>query len=238
VTPNPSKAPWYFTGLQELLVYFDPWIAGVVLPTLIMVGLMAIPYLDPDKNKGVGRYGFKERPFAMTYFLFGIGMWFVLIFIGSFLRGPNWDIYWPWESWLIHKAPPPATWSLSLPVGLAVIGLYFALGVILPKLGKPDFEWKTALKQGLLGLLGIGAILKIAAHMSWEQLGYLAFFGYVYYVFGVLAPRKQLQGQNKVIYTVSMVLVLMMLGVLMKMGVRHGFHIKYVLTIPQFSLNI
>ena len=45
-TPNPSKAPWYFVGLQELLVYFDPWIAGVVLPTLIIVGLMAIPYID------------------------------------------------------------------------------------------------------------------------------------------------------------------------------------------------
>src|SRR6266496_738532 len=61
-TPNPSKAPWYFVGLQELLVYFDPWIAGVVLPSLILVGLMAIPYIDPDKTKGTGRYGFKERP--------------------------------------------------------------------------------------------------------------------------------------------------------------------------------
>src|SRR5574341_1153657 len=47
-TPNPSKAPWYFVGLQEMLVYFDPWIAGVVLPGLIIVGLMAIPYLDPN----------------------------------------------------------------------------------------------------------------------------------------------------------------------------------------------
>jgi hypothetical protein len=45
-TPNPSKAPWYFLGLQEMLVYYDPWMAGVVLPSLIIVGLMAIPYID------------------------------------------------------------------------------------------------------------------------------------------------------------------------------------------------
>ena len=47
-TPNPSKAPWYFLGLQEMLVYFDPWLAGVVLPSLIIVGLMAIPYIDTN----------------------------------------------------------------------------------------------------------------------------------------------------------------------------------------------
>src|SRR5260370_11449092 len=86
---------------------------------MIMVGLMAIPYIDPDKEKGIGRYGFKERPLAMTYFLFGVGMWFFLIFIGSFLRGPNWDIYMPWESWMIHKPPPPHTWSLPIGWGLA-----------------------------------------------------------------------------------------------------------------------
>src|SRR3954462_2837176 len=45
-TPNPSKAPWYFLGLQEMLVYFDPWLAGVVLPGLIIVGLICIPYID------------------------------------------------------------------------------------------------------------------------------------------------------------------------------------------------
>jgi len=50
VSPNPSKAPWYFLGLQEMLVYFDPWIAGVLFPTVILVGMMAIPYLDNNKK--------------------------------------------------------------------------------------------------------------------------------------------------------------------------------------------
>src|SRR2546426_4564436 len=80
-TPNPSKAPWYFVGLQELLVYFDPWIAGVVMPGLIIVGLMAIPYIDTNP-KGVGYYAWKERKFANTGFMLGIVMWFTLIAIG------------------------------------------------------------------------------------------------------------------------------------------------------------
>jgi quinol-cytochrome oxidoreductase complex cytochrome b subunit len=54
-TPNPSKAPWYFLGLQEMLVYFDPWHAGVVLPTLIIVGLMVIPFIDINPG-GNGYY--------------------------------------------------------------------------------------------------------------------------------------------------------------------------------------
>jgi hypothetical protein len=49
-SPNPAKAPWYFLGLQEMLVYFDPWMAGVVLPSLIIVGLMGIPYMDNIKE--------------------------------------------------------------------------------------------------------------------------------------------------------------------------------------------
>jgi len=48
VTMNPAKAPWYFLGLQEMLVYFDPWIAGVIMPTLIIVGLMVVPYIDAN----------------------------------------------------------------------------------------------------------------------------------------------------------------------------------------------
>ena len=58
-SPNPSKAPWYFLGLQEMLVYFDPWLAGVVLPSLIIVGLMAIPYIDTNP-KGNGYFTFQR----------------------------------------------------------------------------------------------------------------------------------------------------------------------------------
>src|SRR5262249_20946479 len=68
--PNPSKAPWYFLGLQEMLVYYDPWMAGVVLPTFIIVGLMALPYIDFNQ-KGNGYFTFAQRPFAVITFLYG-----------------------------------------------------------------------------------------------------------------------------------------------------------------------
>jgi hypothetical protein len=199
---------------------------------------MAIPYIDSDKTKGVGRYAFKERPLAMTYFLFGVGMWFFLIFIGSVLRGPNWDIYMPWESWMIHKPPPPHTWSLPLVWGLAAIGIYFIAGMALPLVLGPEFEWKKALRNGFIGILGVACVIKICAPIQWEQMIWLMVFSYIYYVLGVLVPRRHLANQPKVRYVITMSLVLLMLGVLMKMGVRLGFHVKYILTIPQVQLNI
>ncbi|MFT5287462.1 MAG: hypothetical protein ACI8TQ_003648, partial [Planctomycetota bacterium] len=75
-TPNPSKAPWYFLGLQELLVYFDPWLAGVLLPSFIVVGLCAIPYVDTNP-KGNGYYTFNERPFAISFFYTGFVLFWV-----------------------------------------------------------------------------------------------------------------------------------------------------------------
>lgn len=102
LTPNPSKAPWYFLGLQEMLVYFDPWIAGVVMPTLIIIGLMAIPYVDINE-KGNGYYTFKERKFSVLTFCFGfLILWVSLIVLGTFLRGPGWNFFWPWEKWDPH----------------------------------------------------------------------------------------------------------------------------------------
>src|ERR1700742_2533046 len=89
LTMNPSKAPWYFLGLQEMLVYFDPWIAGVVMPGLLIVGLMVFPYVDSNPL-GNGYYTWTERRAEITLFLFGFAvLWSSLIVLGTFLRGPN-----------------------------------------------------------------------------------------------------------------------------------------------------
>src|SRR5487761_596195 len=99
VTMNPAKAPWYFLGLQEMLEYFDPWIAGVVIPTLIIVGLMAIPYIDANPL-GNGYYTYKQRRFAIWTFCAGfIGLWVTMISIGTFIRGPGWMWFWPTSTW-------------------------------------------------------------------------------------------------------------------------------------------
>ncbi len=102
-TPNPSKAPWYFLGLQEMLVYYDPWMAGVVLPSMIIVGLMAIPYIDFNK-RGSGYYTIEQRSFAYVMFQIGfLELWVTLIVLGTFLRGPNWNFFGPFEPWDSHK---------------------------------------------------------------------------------------------------------------------------------------
>jgi hypothetical protein len=112
-TPNPSKAPWYFLGLQEMLVYFDPWIAGVVLPSMIITGLMLVPYCDKNP-KGVGYYTLKERPLAVGTFMFGfLILWISLIVMGTFLRGPNWNFFGPFENWDVHKLATLSNVNLS-----------------------------------------------------------------------------------------------------------------------------
>jgi hypothetical protein len=152
-TPNPSKAPWYFLGLQEMLVYFDPWLAGVVLPGLIIVGLICIPYVDKNP-KGNGYFTFKERAPEITIFLFGFAvLWSSLIVLGTFLRGPNWNFFGPFEFWDIHKLEAltnvnlseyiwvrglrtglPSNWFVREIFGMLLVLFYvFALPVILAK---------------------------------------------------------------------------------------------------------
>jgi hypothetical protein len=120
--PNPSKAPWYFLGLQEMLVYFDPWMAGVVLPTLIIVGLMALPYIDTNKA-GNGYFTINQRKFAYITFQFGfLVLWVILILLGTFLRGPNWNFFGPYEYWDLHKLIPLNNVNLSDIVWVQILG--------------------------------------------------------------------------------------------------------------------
>jgi Cytochrome b(C-terminal)/b6/petD len=139
-TPNPSKAPWYFLGLQEMLVYFDPWHAGVVLPSLIIVGLMVIPYIDINP-KGSGYYCFKERKWEILTFIFGFHiLWVSMIIIGTFFRGPGWNLFWPWQKWDPHKVVALTNVDLPYLVGfrdywwsaafsLVMVGAYFVVAI-------------------------------------------------------------------------------------------------------------
>ncbi len=112
-SPNPAKAPWYFLGLQEMLVYFDPWLAGVVFPGLIIVGLGAIPYMDTNPQ-GNGYYTLRERKAAISIFLFGfLILWILLVILGTFLRGPNWNFFGPYEYWDLHKLEALVNVNLS-----------------------------------------------------------------------------------------------------------------------------
>jgi hypothetical protein len=96
VTPNPSKAPWYFLGLQELLFHADAWLAGLLIPALIVVALLALPYLDRNPA-GSGYYTIRHRRIVYLLFQFAFWFWLLLILIAAFLRGPNWEFHWPYE---------------------------------------------------------------------------------------------------------------------------------------------
>jgi hypothetical protein len=90
-TPNPSKAPWYFLGLQELLTMFHPMVAGVTIPGMGLFILMLAPYMDknPDNRP-------EARKFAISSFTVFMMFWAVLVLIGSFFRGPGFNFVFPW----------------------------------------------------------------------------------------------------------------------------------------------
>ena len=91
LTPNPSKAPWYFLGLQELLRYFHPMVAGVTIPGIALLALMATPFFD--KNPSMRP---ENRKLAILMFTMFLMFWAILVLAGSFFRGPSFEWVWPW----------------------------------------------------------------------------------------------------------------------------------------------
>jgi len=166
-TPNPSKAPWYFLGLQEMLVYFDPWFAGVVLPAIIIMGLIVIPYVDSNEN-GSGYYTVRERPFALAVFFLGFFvLWCAQIFIGTFLRGPGWNFFSPVETWDAHKIVFANNVDFSNVVGEGLSRLMVAVGIAdTTRLQvKAAFDSKAA-----IGVLFGGALV-----LGWLGLGPMSY---------------------------------------------------------------
>ncbi|HMP03039.1 MAG TPA: hypothetical protein PKC45_11115 [Gemmatales bacterium] len=218
-TPNPSKAPWYFLGLQEMLVYYDPWLAGVVFPTIIIIGLMAIPYIDFNQ-KGNGYYTFNQRAFSIINFLYGfIVLWVVLIFLGTFLRGPNWNFYGVYEFWDGHKLEPLNNVNLSDYFWLR--GLDY-LGY--PKLWKhPEGEVSIWV---ILGRESPGIVLILAYFLLLPPLLARTVF------------RQMFLKMGFVRYIILINLLLFMVSLPVKMVLRWTINLKYIVAIPEWFFHI
>jgi hypothetical protein len=216
-TPNPSKAPWYFLGLQEMLVYFDPWYAGVVLPSLVVFGLMAMPYLDYNK-KGNGYYSIAERKFAYLTYQFGfLVLWITLIILGTFLRGPNWNFYGPFEYWTPYKV------EVLNNVDLNQMFWVNWLDMPLPRAAS-GAPWYSQLAAILLreapGLVILGLYLVALPPLLAVTIfrGMFAKMGFIRYM--IMAN-----------------LMLLMLSLPLKMVLRWTMNLKYIVSIPEISLN-
>ncbi|MCU1346112.1 MAG: putative menaquinol-cytochrome c reductase cytochrome b subunit [Acidimicrobiia bacterium] len=97
-TPNPSKAPWYFLGLQELLTMFHPMVAGVTIPGMGLFALILAPYTDKNPSNKP-----EDRKFAISIFTIFLMFWAVLTIIGSFFRGPGFNFVFPWRAGLFFE---------------------------------------------------------------------------------------------------------------------------------------
>ena len=211
--PNPSKAPWYFLGLQELLVYFDPWIAGVLLPGLIIFGLWALPYIDKNP-RGNGYYTLRERPFAIFMFLFGfVVLWVVLIVLGTFLRGPNWNFFGPYEYWDPHR--PAALTNVNL----------------------SEIFWINLLGRGLPTRETSGEYY----YLLREAPGLIAITGYFVLTPWILRHtlfKRMYEQMGGARYAVMMVLFTWMALVPIKMLLRWALNLKYIVAITEWFFNI
>ena len=205
-SPNPAKAPWYILGLQEMLVYFDPWLAGVMFPTLIIVGLMAIPYIDLNK-KGNGYYSYTERKAELSIFLFGWWvLWIYMVILGTFLRGPNWNFFGPFEKWDEHKV------------------------LVLNSINLSELIWVKFLNQPLPKNFAIR-----------EIFGLVGAAFYLVALPGILAKtflKSYVEKLGLIRYSVFVILLLSMAGLPIKMYLRWTLNLQYIISIPEFFLNI
>jgi len=216
-TPNPSKAPWYFLGLQEMLVYYDPWMAGVVLPSMIVLGLMAIPFLDFNKQ-GNGYYTIEQRKFSYLIFQFGfLELWVTLIILGTFFRGPNWNIFGPFEYWDSHKV---------LALNNVDLSQYFwidFMGRGLPKATPGSSTWVEIF--WILVREGPGIILLALYFIALPPLMATTIFRSFFVKMGFMR------------FFLMANLMLFMAALPLKMVLRWTVNLKYIVSIPEYFLN-
>ena len=217
VTPNPSKAPWYFLGLQEMLVFSDAWHAGVVVPCLIVLGLMLIPYIDRN-SQGSGYYTITQRRFAYLVFQFGfLGLWILLILVGTFMRGPNWSFFGLYEVRDPHKIVTLSNVTLS------------------------QYFWVSMLGVELPGVPAACGWLSRLGHVFWREIAGLVLLG-IYFLavpplLGRTVFRQFRQDMGRWRYVAMVLLLLMMLTLPLKIILRWTFGLNYIVSMPEYFFN-
>lgn len=217
VTPNPSKAPWYFLGLQELLTYSDAWNVGIVVPCLIILGLMAIPYLDCNQQ-GSGYFTIDQRRFAYLVFQFGfLQLWVLLILIGTFMRGPNWSFFGPYEARDPQKLPALENVELA------------------------EYFWVGMLGRGVPQVPADSGSLAELGHILWREVAgvvvTMLYFVALPPLLGRTVFRRFRRQMGFGRYTLMALLLLMMVTLPLKMFLRWMFDLSYVVSMPEYLLN-
>jgi len=233
LTMNPSKAPWYFLGLQEMLVYFDPWIAGVVMPSIIMVGLMVFPYVDSNPL-GNGYYTLRQRRFALWMFGAGFLMWILLIVIGTFIRGPGWIWFWPGQTW-DHNA---VVFDKNVDLH-DLLAQKFGLHFLATNPGKLIFGFLVVSGFYLVGALFFHWLMtvdfkkmRLPRGLSLTEL-HRSLFPKNAFEQKILSRTSLLQYLTFQFFAVTVLLALPV-----KLFLRLAFTIKYVWVIPWLNINI
>ncbi len=218
VTPNPSKAPWYFLGLQEWLVYADAWYVGFVVPCLIVLGLMAIPYLDVSP-RGSGYYTISQRPRPYQAFVLGFFLlWILPILVGTFMRGPNWTFFG------LYEPREPRQMTIQTNVALS------------------EYFWDYWLNRALPWVdPGAGVWLRVG-QAAWREIAGLVFL--IVYLAGTPLLLGRTWGKSarcnmgRARYWTMMLLCLLLLILPLKMVLRWTLNLSHVVSMPEFQLNL
>ncbi len=217
VTMNPAKAPWYFLGLQEMLVYFDPWMAGVVMPSLIIVGLMAIPYIDANPL-GNGYYTYRQRKYAIWTFNIGfLGLWVVMIVIGTFIRGPGWMWFWPTQTWDAQAVQFAV--NRNLDQIFAIDGSWLAH--VMPAANR---DYAPILARIIFGIFPVVLYFLVAGYAAYLVMNATNF------------TRKIFQRMTLLQIVTTNLLLVLMFSLPVKIIARLVFRIKYIWVTPWFSI--
>lgn len=192
---NSLHIPWWGVWIQVLLLYFDPWTVGRLMPAALLVGLLAIPYLD-DNPKGIGYFSVRERPFAFSMFALGLGLWCLLLAAAYIGWGP--------ESWV-------GPWEPGFAGIILMVAVFF-----LPRLINPGLPERRVELGGLVLLLGLAAAGWFRRDLSAIQAFWIMVLGWSAIRFAFVLPCRHLGRLDWPRYALTMALGLSLTGVFLR----------------------